>query len=106
MELGWTWLAPEYHGQGLNTRVKYLMLRHCFEELRAHRVEFKTDNANPRSCGALRKIGARRDGVLRSHTLMHGGRYRDTAYYSILEGEWSQVAPTLRALCMGTRPAH
>ncbi len=95
VEIGWTWLAPEYHGEGVNTVVKHLMLKYGFEELRARRIEFKTDNSNPRSCGALEKIGAKRDGVLRSHTLMHDGRYRDTAYYSILNGEWAQVSLAL-----------
>ncbi|MDO8990090.1 MAG: GNAT family N-acetyltransferase [Sideroxyarcus sp.] len=95
VEIGWTWLAPEYHGKGLNNVVKYLMLKYYFEELDAHRIEFKTDNANPRSCGALEKIGAKRDGVLRSHTLMHDGRYRDTVYYSLLNEEWAQVSSAL-----------
>ncbi|MBE7437534.1 MAG: GNAT family N-acetyltransferase [Spirochaetales bacterium] len=98
VEIGWTWLATEYHGSGLNTRVKFLMLRYSFEQLGAHRVEFKTDNANPRSCAALKKIGARREGVLRSHTLMHDGRYRDTVFYSILEEEWPVVGPVLAEL--------
>lgn len=98
IEIGWTWLAHEYHGKGLNTVVKYLMLKYGFEELGAHRIEFKTDNANPRSCGALEKIGAKRDGVLRSHTLMHDGRYRDTVYYSILNTEWAEVGSTLTHL--------
>lgn len=101
VEIGWTWLSPEYQGTGLNTIMKYLMVKYCFEELKVHRVEFKTDDANPRSCGALRKIGARREGVLRSHTLMHDNRYRDTAYYSILEDEWPQVGKALSALLPG-----
>lgn len=95
VEIGWTWLAQEYHGKGINTVVKHLLLKYGFEELRAHRIEFKTDNSNPRSCGALEKIGAKRDGVLRSHTLMHDGRYRDTVYYSILNDEWSHVGSAL-----------
>lgn len=95
LEIGWTWLSAEYHGRGVNTAVKYLLLRYGFEELGAHRIEFKTDNANPRSCGALEKIGAQRDGVLRSHTLMHDGRYRDTVFYSVLESEWERVRSSL-----------
>lgn len=97
IEIGWTWLAPEYHGKGINTIVKHLLLKYGFEELRAHRIEFKTDNSNPRSCGALEKIGAKRDGVLRSHTLMHDGRYRDTVYYSILQDEWANVGSALES---------
>lgn len=98
VEIGWTWLAKEYHGKGINNVVKYLMMKHGFEELGAHRIEFKTDNANPRSCGALEKIGAKRDGVLRSHTLMHDGRYRDTAFFSVLDVEWDCVDPELSRL--------
>ena len=91
MEIGWTWLAKEFHGTGLNNIVKYLMMQYGFEELNAHRIEFKTDNSNPRSCRALEKVGAKKDGVLRSHTLMHDGRYRDTAFFSVLETEWNDV---------------
>ncbi|ODS22321.1 hypothetical protein AB835_14845 [Candidatus Endobugula sertula] len=98
VEIGWTWLAKEYHGKGVNNVVKYLMMKHGFEKLGAHRIEFKTDNANPRSCGALEKIGAERDGVLRSHTVMHDGRYRDTAYFSVLDVEWEGVGSKLARL--------
>ncbi len=35
---------------------------------------------------------------MRSHTLMHDGRYRETIYYSILEDEWAQVRKHLRSL--------
>ncbi|GJL66812.1 MAG: N-acetyltransferase [Nitrospirales bacterium] len=98
VEIGWTWIVPARQGTGVNTHTKFLMLEYCFERMNVHRVEFKTDNANPRSCGALRKIGARPDGVLRSHTIMHDGRYRDTAYYSILEAEWLQLKAELKAV--------
>ena len=83
---------------GVNTRAKYLLLEHCFESLSAHRMEFKTDAVNRRARGALTKIGATPEGTLRSHTLMHDGRYRDTIYYSILEDEWSRVWRRLRSL--------
>jgi RimJ/RimL family protein N-acetyltransferase len=98
VEIGWTWLAVGSQGRGINTRAKYLLLEHCFESLSAHRVEFKTDAANRRARGALSKIGATPEGTLRSHTLMHDGRYRDTAYHSILADEWAQVRKRLRSL--------
>ncbi len=98
IEIGWTWLATGAQGRGINTRAKYLLLEHCFESLSAHRVEFKTDAVNRRARGALTKIGATPEGTLRSHTLMHDGRYRDTIYYSILEDEWAQVRKHLRSL--------
>ena len=98
IEIGWTWLAAAAQGRGLNTRAKYLLLEHCFESLSAHRVEFKTDAANRRARGALSKIGAIPEGALRSHTLMHDGRYRETVYYSILADEWPHVRRRLGSL--------
>ena len=98
IEIGWTWLAMGAQGSGINTRAKYLLLEHCFESLSAHRVELKTDVVNRRARGALMKIGATAEGTLRSHTLMHDGRYRDTVYYSILEDEWTRVRRYLRSL--------
>ena len=96
IEIGWTWLGVRWQGKGVNANVKYLLLDYCFEKLRAHRVEFKTDALNARAIKALLKIGAKEDGTLRSHTLMHDGRYRDTVYLSILEDEWSTVEQKLR----------
>ena len=98
IEIGWTWLAAAAQGRGVNTRAKYLLLEHCFESLSAHRVEFKTDAVNRRARGALMKIGATPEGTLRSHTLMHDRRYRDTIYYSILENEWPHVRRRLGSL--------
>ena len=98
IEIGWTWLAVGAQGCGINMRAKYLLLEYCFESLSAHRVEFKTDAANRRARGALEKIGATLEGTLRSHTLMHDGRYRDTVYYSILEDEWTRARTRLRSL--------
>jgi len=51
-------------------------------------VEFKTDVLNQRARRALAAVGAVEEGVLRSHTLMHDGRRRDTIYYSVLSHEW------------------
>lgn len=79
VEIGWTWLEPGSHGTRVNTTVKYLLLRFCFEELQAHRVGFKTDITNGRARAALKKIRATEEGMLRSHTGMHTGHYRDTA---------------------------
>lgn len=91
MEIGWTWLGKEFHHTGINKHVKFLMLNYAFEELMMERVEFKTDVLNLRSRRALQKIGATEEGILRSHTLMPGGRRRDSIYYSILKTEWPEI---------------
>ena len=42
MELGWTWLHPNYHRTGINVEAKYLQLTHAFERMIAMRVALKT----------------------------------------------------------------
>jgi len=96
IEIGWTWLGKKFMGTGLNKECKFLLLQYAFEHLKFKRVEFKTDVLNKASRKALQKIGAREEGILRSHTLMHDGRRRDTIYYSILAGEWSEIKMSFR----------
>lgn len=91
IEIGWTWIGKDYQGKGINSQVKYLMLKHCFETLDMERVEFKTDVLNEPARKALLRIGAKGEGFLRSHTLMTHGRQRDTIYYSILKAEWPDM---------------
>ena len=95
LEIGWTWLSREYRGSGLNRHCKFLLLRYAFEELQMERVELKGDALNSRSRRAMQKIGATEEGILRSHTLMHDGRRRDTVYYSILRTEWPHIRQTV-----------
>ncbi|MBP1975127.1 GNAT family N-acetyltransferase [Cohnella thailandensis] len=58
VEIGWTWLSPEFWGTGMNLACKYLLLRYCFEELGVIRVQFSASGKNIRSQRALEKIGA------------------------------------------------
>ncbi len=95
LEIGWTWLGKDHRGTGLNRHCKFLLLQHAFEVLEFERVELKTDVLNLRSRQAMRKIGATEEGILRSHTLIHDGRRRDTIYYSILKPEWPQIRSTI-----------
>lgn len=91
VEIGWTWLGREFQRTGINTEVKYLMLRHAFEVMQCLRVELKTDALNLQSRTAIERIGAREEGTLRSHMVTETGRIRDTVYYSILADEWPTV---------------
>jgi RimJ/RimL family protein N-acetyltransferase len=67
------------------------MLKYAFKTIDFERVEIKTDVLNLPARNALLRIGAKEEGVLRSHTLMTHGRRRDTIYYSILKSEWSEI---------------
>ena len=98
IEIGWTWLAQAWQRTWTNTEAKYLMLTHAFERLGCVRVELKTDVLNLPSRKAMTRIGAKEEGILRKHTLMWTGRYRDTVFYSILDEEWPQVKARLETL--------
>lgn len=97
VEIGWTWLAPRWQRSAANTEAKYLMLRHAFEQWGCVRVEFKTDVLNTRSRQALLRIGAKEEGILRSHIITATGRIRDTVYFSVLASEWPAVRAALDA---------
>ena len=97
VEIGWTWLAPRWQRTVLNTEAKYLMLRHAFERWGCVRVEFKTDVLNMRSRQALLRIGAKEEGILRSHIITGTGRVRDTVYFSVTASEWPAVRAALEA---------
>ncbi|MFC5472492.1 GNAT family N-acetyltransferase [Paraherbaspirillum soli] len=96
IEIGWSWLGQAYRGTGLNQSAKQLLLDFAFDQLQCERVEFKTDVLNLRAQKGLTNIGATKEGVLRSHTQMPGGRRRDTIYFSILRHEWPAIQDTLR----------
>jgi RimJ/RimL family protein N-acetyltransferase len=98
LEIGWTWVGTAYQRTGANRAAKLLQLTHAFETLDAERVEFKTHARNERSRGALLGIGATFEGVLRHHTIMPDGSNRDSAFYSVLAGEWPDVKGRLEAL--------
>jgi N-acetyltransferase len=97
VEIGWTWLGRSWQRTGANTEAKYLLLQHAFETLGCIRVELKTDALNERSRAAIRRIGAREEGTLRSHMITASGRIRDTVYYSILDAEWPEVKTVLES---------
>jgi len=97
LEIGWTWIDAPLHGTGINPEMKYLMLRHAFEDLGFLRVEFKANGANAKSRAALRKLGAKEEGVFRKWRLGADGQMHDTAWYSILADEWPAVRATLES---------
>jgi len=91
IEIGWSWIGSAFQGTGVNNSCKKLLLEIAFDQLDFLRVEFKTDVLNEKARRALVKIGSTEEGILRSHTLMHHNRRRDTIYYSILKDEWLKL---------------
>lgn len=91
LEIGSTWNAASSHGSGSNPDSKLLLLRHAFETLGCPAVEFRTHWLNHQSREAIARLGAKQDGVLRSHSRTSDGVLRDTVVFSILEHEWPMV---------------
>lgn len=88
LEIGWTWYAPSARRTPVNPACKRLLLGHAFEIFGAHRVAMRTDARNAASRGAMEKLGAHLEGLLREHIVMPDGHRRTSAYYSILRPEW------------------
>lgn len=95
-EIGFTWYEASVRGTSVNPACKLLLLSHAFA-CGAQRMELKTDALNARSRAALLKLGATFEGIHRRHMLMPDGRWRDTAWYSVLAEEWPQVEAGLKA---------
>jgi N-acetyltransferase len=96
VEIGFTWYVAGAQGGAVNPEAKYLLLTNAFAA-GYNRVEFKTDAKNLRSRAALRKLGAKEEGILRAHMWMPQGYFRDSAYFSILAAEWPDVKAQLEA---------
>jgi RimJ/RimL family protein N-acetyltransferase len=91
VEIGSTWYRRSVQRTPLNTECKLLLLRHAFEALECIAVEFRTHFFNQQSRRAIERLGAKLDGILRSHQRMADGSLRDTCVYSIVASEWSAV---------------
>jgi len=95
LEVGGTWISPEFQRTAVNTEAKLLMFQHAFETLGCLRVQIKTDLRNIRSQRAIERLGAVREGVLRDHMILPDGTVRSSVYFSILAGEWPAVKARL-----------
>ena len=93
VEIGSTWYARRVQRTPLNTQCKLLLLGHAFEAIDCIAVEFRTHFFNHQSRRAIERLGAKQDGILRSHQIAPNGTLRDTVVYSITAAEW----PTVRA---------
>ncbi len=100
VEIGWTWVAPDWQRTAVNTEAKYLLLKHAFETLGCIRVELKTDSLNERSRAAILRIGAREEGTFRNHMITSSGRIRHSVYFSIVDSEWPEVMARLQAMLL------
>ncbi len=100
LEIGHTFITPEFQRSYINTNAKLLLLEHAFEKLNLTRVEFSAHESNHKSRTAILRIGAKFEGILRKHRSLPDGKYRNTALFSILDQEWPGVKSQLLAKCI------
>jgi RimJ/RimL family protein N-acetyltransferase len=94
-EIGYTWLAASAQRTRCNTEAKFLMLSHAFEKWGVHRVMLRTDARNSRSRAAIERLGATFEGIHRADKPAEDGSVRDSAFFSIVAGEWAEVRSRL-----------
>ncbi|WP_454050478.1 GNAT family N-acetyltransferase [Cellulomonas sp. Marseille-Q8402] len=97
VEIGHTYFAPRWWGTDNNPACKLLMLTHAFDTWGCARVALRADARNTRSVGAITRLGAVPEGVLRGHRRAPDGSLGDTAYFSVVAEEWPAVRDGLRA---------
>jgi RimJ/RimL family protein N-acetyltransferase len=98
LEIGFTFIAESWQRSHINTEAKYLMLRHAFEPCGFNRVELLTDVLNSKSRAAIARLGAKEEGILRSHMIMRDGRIRDSVLFSVVAADWPEGKTKLEAL--------
>ena len=87
IEIGHIWFAPMLQRTRQATEAIYLLARHAFDDLGYRRFEWKCDSLNGPSRRAAERFGFVFEGVFRQHMVVKG-RNRDTAWFSITDGEW------------------
>lgn len=98
LQLGYTWYGKKFQGTGLNRHCKFLLFRLAFEDIGVERLELRADNDNARSIAAMKSIGCKVDGILRSNMPKPPGQpgRRDSIVLSVLKNEWiNEVKPLL-----------
>ena len=95
LELGHLWYSPDSQRSNVNTEAIYLMLCEAFDRLEYRRVEWKCDSLNERSRAAALRLGFKFEGIFRQHIIVKG-RNRDTAWYSMLDSEWSDIKKNMK----------
>jgi N-acetyltransferase len=108
VEIGSTWYRQSVQRTPLNTEAKRLLLAHAFDQLNCIAVEFRTHFFNHQSRRAIERLGAKLDGILRSHQInphpLGAGALRDTCVYSIIANEWPNVRAHLDFQLNRARP--
>lgn len=95
LHIGATWIGRQFHGSGLNTHMKFLMIEHAFNSMKFEKVEFRIDERNLRSRGAVAKLGAVLEGIMRRDVYLSENYKRNTCCYGLFPEEWAKAKTAL-----------
>lgn len=95
IEIGHVTFGAPMQRSPKSTEAVYLLAREAFA-LGYRRLEWKCNNDNARSRYAAERLGFSAEGVFRQHMVVKG-KNRDTAWFSILDGEWPAIAAGFEA---------
>jgi len=95
-------LGSPFWGTGVFDESARLVLDFVFETLGTHRLEARAAVLNGRGNGALQKLGAVQEGVLR-RSFLCGGRYLDQALYALLQADWRKLRRPVRTAAVSVR---
>lgn len=96
IEVGHINFSPALQRSVMATEAMYLMMRRVFDELGYRRYEWKCDALNAPSLSAARRLGFTYEGTFRQATI-YKGRNRDTAWFSVIDGEWPRLKTAFEA---------
>jgi len=96
IEIGHINFSPRLQRTRAATEALFLMMAHAFEALGYRRFEWKCDSLNAPSRAAALRLGFIFEGIFRQATI-YKGRSRDTAWFSITDGEWPALGQGYRA---------
>jgi RimJ/RimL family protein N-acetyltransferase len=96
IEVGNINFSPLLQRRAAATEAMFLMMRRAFVELGYRRYEWKCDALNAASRRAALRLGFRYEGLFRQ-AVVYKGRNRDTAWFSIVDGDWPALARAYQA---------
>ncbi|MBW8719768.1 MAG: GNAT family N-acetyltransferase [Variovorax paradoxus] len=94
IEVGSVNFSPLLKHTPMSTEAQHLLMKLAFDELGYRRYEWKCDNFNEPSKRAAMRLGFQFEGVFRQ-AVVYKGRSRDTAWFSITDGEWPMLRTAL-----------
>jgi RimJ/RimL family protein N-acetyltransferase len=95
IEVGHLNYSPRLQRTPAATEAMFLMMARAFDELGYRRYEWKCDSLNEPSRRAAARLGFQFEGIFRQ-ALVYKGRNRDTAWFSIVDGEWPALREAYR----------